>query len=74
MDNDNAKLLEELLIEIKKLRTHNKIFAEQISIAKQGLEVIISMGDSMNESVAKQTIGAMVECENKDSSQDRGID
>ena len=74
MDNNNRILLEELLIEIKKLKSHNNILSEQINIAIQGLEVIISMGDSMNESVAKQTIGAMVECENKDSSQDRDID
>ena len=71
MDNNNNNiLLEELLIEIKKLKSHNNILSEQINIAIQGLEVIISMGDSMNESVAIQTVKAMEKCE-EDSSQDK---
>ena len=72
MDNNNNNniLLEELLIEIKKLKSHNNILSEQINIAIQGLEVIISMGDSMNESVATQTVKAMEKCE-EDSSQDK---
>ena len=70
MDNNNRILLEELLIEIKKLKSHNNILSEQINIAIQGLEVIISMGDSMNESVATQTVKVMEECE-EDSSQDK---
>ena len=73
MDNNNRILLEELLIEIKKLKSHNNILSEQINIAIQGLEVIISMGDSMNESVATQTVKAMEECK-KDSSQDKKVE
>ena len=70
MENENKILLQELLVEIKKLKSHNKILSEQINIAIQGLEVIISMGDSMNESVATQTVKAMEECE-EDSSQNK---
>ena len=70
MENENKILLQELLVEIKKLKSHNNILSEQINITIQGLEVIISMGDSMNESVATQTVKAMEECE-EDSSQNK---
>ena len=71
---DNKKTLEDLyrerLEELIGVKLHNDILEAKINIAIQGLEVIISMGDSMNESVATQTIKAMEECE-EDSSQDK---
>ena len=55
---------------IELLKNENKILSKQISIAIQGLEVIISMGDSMNKSVAENTIKAMEDCEEDNSSQE----
>ena len=62
MDN-----MQEVLMELKILKHNNKILLEQISIAIQGLEVITSMGDSMNKSVAEHTIKAMEDCKNNSS-------
>ena len=70
MDNETEKMLLEITTNLKNVVEHNKIMAKQISIAIQGLEVINSMGDSMVESVANQTITAMGECEKKKSSQE----
>ena len=74
---DNKKTLEDLyrerLEELIGVKLHNDILEAKINIAIQGLEVIISMGDSMNESVATQTVKAMEECK-KDSSQDKKVE
>ena len=59
-------ILEVLIQENKKLKTHNKILSNQISIALGGFEVIVSMGD-LPANVAKQTIEAMENLENKKS-------
>ena len=59
-------ILEVLIQENKKLNTHNKILSNQISIALGGFEVIVSMGD-LPANVAKQTIEAMENLENKKS-------
>ena len=66
--------MQEILIEMKKLELHNRILAEQIDIAIQGLEVITSMGGSIDKAVAEQTINAMKDCEKNNSSQDNNID
>jgi len=47
-----------------------KILKKKLDIAIQGLDVINSMGDSMVKSVAQQTLDAMNDCEQKNSSQD----
>ena len=59
-------ILEALMRENKKLKTHNEILSSQISIALGGFEVIISMGD-LPANVAKQTVEAMENLENKKS-------
>ncbi len=59
-------ILEALIQENKRLKTHNEILSSQISIALGGYEVIISMGD-LPANVAKQTIGAMENIEKKKS-------
>ena len=59
-------ILEALIQENKRLKTHNEILSSQISIALGGYEVIISMGD-LPSNVAKQTIGAMENIEKKKS-------
>ena len=59
-------ILEVLIQENKRLKTHNEILSSQISIALGGYEVIISMGD-LPANVAKQTIGAMENIEKKKS-------
>ena len=51
-------ILEALMRENKKLKTHNEILSSQISIALGGFEVIISMGD-LPANVAKQTVESM---------------
>ena len=47
-----------------------QILKKKLDIAIQGLDVINSMGDSMVKSVAQQTLDAMNDCEQKNSSQD----
>ena len=47
-----------------------EILKKKLDIAIQGLDVINSMGDSMVKSVAQQTLDAMKDCEDKNSSQD----
>ena len=47
-----------------------EILKKKLDIAIQGLDVINSMGDSMVKSVAQQTLDAMNDCEQKNSSQD----
>ena len=59
-------ILEALIQENKRLKTHNEILSSQISIALGGYEVIISMGD-LPANVARQTIDAMENIENKKS-------
>ena len=70
MDKDTRELIEEARFNLEVARKDNEVLNKKISIAIQGLEVIISMGDSMNESVATQTVKAMEECE-EDSSQNK---
>ena len=73
MDKDTRELIEEARFNLEVARKDNEVLNKKISIAIQGLEVIISMGDSMNESVATQTVKAMEECE-EDSSQDKKVE
>ena len=70
MEKDSRELIEEALFEINKVREENNILKNKINLANQGLEVIISMGDSMVESVAQQTLQEMQNCE-KDSSENK---
>ena len=64
-----SELLETLMLENDKLRKHNKILAKQISVALEGFEVLVSMGDIAGN-VAKQTINEMEKCE-KELPQDK---
>ena len=47
-----------------------EILKKKLDIAIQGLDVINSMGNSMVKSVAQQTLDAMKDCEDQNSSQD----
>jgi hypothetical protein len=69
MDKDARELIEEARFNLEVARKDNKVLNKKISIAIQGLEVIISMGDSMIESVAQQTLQEMQNCD-QDSSQE----
>lgn len=51
-----------------------EILKKKLDIAIQGLDVINSMGDSMVKSVAQQTLNAMKDCEDKNSSQENSIE
>lgn len=55
-------LLQALTEENAKLKNHNKILSSQISIALEGFEVLVSMGDIAGN-VAKQTLDEMEKCE-----------
>ena len=68
MDKDTRELIEEARFNLEVARKDNEVLNKKISIAIQGLEVIISMGDSMVESVAQQTLQEMQNCD-QDSSQ-----
>ena len=70
MDKDTRELIEEARFNLEFVRKQNEILLKKINLAKQGLEVIISMGDSMIESVAQQTLQEMENC-SKDSSQEK---
>ena len=50
MDKDTRELIEEARFNLEIARKDNEVLNKKISIAIQGLEVIISMGDSMIES------------------------
>ena len=54
---------EEILLQNKKLSLHNKILAEQISVAIQGFEAIISMGDNLG--LSQKTLDYMKKIEKK---------
>tara|TARA_R100000781_G_scaffold57061_1_gene36928 strand:+ start:3535 stop:3750 length:216 start_codon:yes stop_codon:yes gene_type:complete len=69
MDKDTRELIEEARFNLEVARKDNQVLLKKISIAIQGLEVIISMGDSMIESVAQQTLQEMQNCD-QDSSQE----
>ena len=69
MDKDTRELIEEARFNLEVARKDNEVLNKKISIAIQGLEVIISMGDSMIESVAQQTLKEMQNCD-QDSSQE----
>tara|TARA_B100002051_G_C16708597_1_gene625311 strand:+ start:660 stop:875 length:216 start_codon:yes stop_codon:yes gene_type:complete len=69
MDKDTRELIEEARFNLEVARKDNQVLNKKISIAIQGLEVIISMGDSMIESVAQQTLKEMQNCD-QDSSQE----
>tara|TARA_R110000824_G_C15171376_1_gene672926 strand:+ start:176 stop:394 length:219 start_codon:yes stop_codon:yes gene_type:complete len=71
MEDNSRDLIEEALSEINKAKERIKILRQKINVANQGLEVIISMGDSMIVSVAEQTLQEMQNCEDQDSSQSR---
>ena len=68
MDKDTRELIEEARFNLETIRKQNQILLKKINLANQGLEVIISMGDSMVESVAQQTLQEMQNCD-QDSSQ-----
>ena len=69
MDKDTRELIEEARFNLETIRKQNQILLKKINLANQGLEVIISMGDSMVESVAQQTLQEMQNCD-QDSSQE----
>lgn len=70
MDKDTRELIEEARFNLEVARKDNEVLNKKINIAIQGLEVIISMGDSMIESVAQQTLKEMQNCD-QDSSQEK---
>ena len=67
MDKDTRELIEEARFNLEVARKDNGVLNKKISIAIQGLEVIISMGDSMIESVAQQTLQEMQNCDQNSS-------
>tara|TARA_Y100001951_G_scaffold53516_1_gene42441 strand:- start:292 stop:507 length:216 start_codon:yes stop_codon:yes gene_type:complete len=67
MDKDTRELIEEARFNLEVARKDNEVLNKKISIAIQGLEVIISMGDSMIESVAQQTLQEMQNCDQNSS-------
>ena len=70
MDKDTRELIEEARFNLEVARKDNEVLNKKISIAIQGLEVIISMGDSMIESVAQQTLQEMQNCEQNSSQEE----
>ena len=70
MDKDTRELIEEARFSLEIARKQNEVLLKKINLANQGLEVIISMGDSMIESVAQQTLKEMQNCD-QDSSQEK---
>ena len=62
-----SDLLENLIIENKRLLKHNRIIATQLSIAIEGLEALVSIGDIAG--IPQKTLSAMEKCE-KESLQD----
>ena len=70
MDKDTRELIEEARFNLEVARKQNEVLLKKINLANQGLEVIISMGDSMIESVAQQTLQEMQNCD-QDSSQEK---
>ena len=67
MDKDTRELIEEARFNLEVARKDNEVLNKKISIAIQGLEVIISMGDSMIASVAQQTLQEMQNCDQNSS-------
>ena len=70
MDKDTRELIEEARFNLEVARKDNEVLNKKISIAIQGLEVIISMGDSMVESVAQQTLQEMQNCDQNSSQEE----
>jgi|TARA_B100000073_G_scaffold267827_1_gene227437 hypothetical protein len=70
MDKDTRELIEEARFNLEIARKDNEVLNKKISIAIQGLEVIISMGDSMIESVAQQTLQEMQNCDQNSSQEE----
>lgn len=70
MDKDTRELIEEARFNLEVARKDNEVLNKKISIAIQGLEVIISMGDSMIESVAQQTLQEMQNCDQNSSQEE----
>ena len=70
MDKDTRELIEEARFNLEVARKDNGVLNKKISIAIQGLEVIISMGDSMIESVAQQTLQEMQNCDQNSSQEE----
>ena len=56
-----SELLESLVIENKRLSEHNKILSEQVSIAKEGLEALDSIGNIAG--IPQKTLQVMKDCE-----------
>ena len=52
-----SELLESLVIENKRLLEHNKILATQLSIAVEGLDALVSIGDIAG--IPQKTLEAM---------------
>ena len=63
-----SELLENLILENKRLAKHNKILSEQVSIAKSGLEALVSIGDIAG--IPQKTLEEMEKSE-KDLLQDK---
>ena len=70
MDKDTRELIEEARFNLEVARKDNEVLNKKISIAIQGLEVIISKGDSMIESVAQQTLQEMQNCDQNSSQEE----
>ena len=70
MDKDTRELIEEARFNLEVARKDNEVLNKKISLANQGLEVIISMGDSMIESVAQQTLQEMQNCDQNSSQEE----
>ena len=70
MDKDTRELIEAARFNLEVARKDNEVLNKKISIAIQGLEVIISMGDSMIESVAQQTLQEMQNCDQNSSQEE----
>ena len=60
----------EILSELKRITKHNKILAEQISVAIQGFEAIISAGDVLG--LSQKTLDYMKKIE--DESLNKNLD
>lgn len=57
------KFIQEAIINIKRLETHNKILAEQLRIAIEGLEAIVETCDTLG--LSRKTLDEMKKIENE---------
>ncbi len=62
------KFIQESIMNIKRLESHNKVLAEQLKIAIQGLEAIVETSDTLG--LSKKTLDEMKKIEEESFNKD----